>query len=206
MGKVVKAVTNPLGVLGNKDIVGGAKNLLFGKKVGPTNTILNPEDYEMKKNAVSMYNRGLQGLMQDQVAARLGRGARAQTNLMLRQNRQNTEDAQRRLSQLQAQRGMGNSSIGLGQALGLERDAIQRMGDIRSSEDARRRAEKTRASQALVNAASFGAGRTIDRRITEGGRKGGIAPLVGAGLGAAFGGPQGAQLGMSLGNAAQTMF
>lgn len=117
-------------------------------------------------------------------------------NKMLRAS---SGDSSKRLSQLISQRGMGSSSIGLGEQINQEQSLNDRIALNNASGSSRLKDllnEKMNSGTNLWNVkASQGPVQMQDIKQ----KQGGIAPLLGAGVGAAFGGPAGAQVGMGLG-------
>jgi hypothetical protein len=113
------------------------------------------------------------------------------------------DDATRRTRQLIAQRGMGGSSIGLGQEVNQKRSLMETLGLNSASREGRIRDMSIGNAQGRVNAgnslwnlkASQGPIQMTDVKY----RTGGLAGLIGAGVGGYLGGAQGAQAGMGIG-------
>lgn len=185
------------GIIGKK-----AGDILLGKKdPGTPDQVIDlgdPTGREFQRQLISKYGEGIN---KDTSAL-----ARLQTTQQESQALQNLQDQQRKLDQAVAQRGLGRSSVGLSQALGAQQGAQEKIAAIRANEPML--AEQMR--QQNLNFATSGINQILNEQGQskifkmgrEGGqRTGGLAPLVGAGLGAYFGGAQGAQAGMGIGNA-----
>lgn len=117
-------------------------------------------------------------------------------NKMLRGS---SEDASRGLKSMIAARGMGNSSVGIGEQLRLDKTLNDRIALNNASSGSRLKdllAEKMNLGQTMFGVKTS-QGPIQMQDIKQ--KQGGLAPLVGAGLGAYFGGAQGAQVGMGLG-------
>lgn len=127
------------------------------------------------------------------------------------------EDQLRRQQQLAAQRGLGRSSIGIGQALGLQRDVAEKLAQQRASIGQMRpmlerqlaNEELQRRMGAFQRLGGAFANVPLQREYImpiKAQRRGGIADLLGRGLGAVVGakagGPQGAMIGSQLGGVA----
>lgn len=190
VGKVVKTVTAPL----------GGEDLLFGKYRGA-----DPEAADIKR----MKLRGLKA--QSKVLGELEKGdktagkrAGAQLRRETRALRGAAGDAQRRIQELVARRGIQGSSIGLAQEVGQQRKLAEQLGGLQASLPERIEALKQRNLQQRLAAGGqlAGSAGAVPIRF-RGGREGGIAPLLGAGIGAYAGGAGGAQAGMGIGQAAQ---
>lgn len=117
-----------------------------------------------------------------------------------------SQDAIARTRQLVAQRGMGNSSVGLGTEVNQQRQLSDKLALNNASGVSRLRDMQIQNGQGLMNAGSGlfqtkiqGQQNLQMQDIKK--RQGGLAGLVGAGVGGYYGGAQGAQTGMALGNA-----
>jgi hypothetical protein len=205
MGSAVSSIGRAVG-----GVLGGAGDVLFGKKVtegGETasQAALNQLALKQSKEAGKLRTLGFKRLRaevgQDPsgiVAAQVGREASA--------TRAGLADAQRRLQGLVARRGLGQSSIGLSQEVGLQRRGAQQLAELQASIPERQRGFRQLQTQRLLSAAGGRQGFTPFQPKRTG-RKGGLAPLIGAGIGfAATGSPAGAQLGLGIGQAAQGSF
>lgn len=111
------------------------------------------------------------------------------------------DDAVRRTRQLVSQRGLSGSSIGLGQ----EVNQAKQLNDKLSMNNASYRSrlgdlykDQMATGQGLFNLKTAAAQSGLQMQNTKY-RSGGLAPLVGAGVGAYFGGAQGAQAGAGIG-------
>jgi hypothetical protein len=190
-------------------IGGGLKDTLFGKQQtigGETESqaALNRLALQQAKESGKIRTLGFKRLKEESEAGaknlaviQAGREARA--------TRSGMADAQRKLQGLVARRGLSGSSIGLGQEVGIQRRGAERLAQIQASIPERAREMRQQQTDRLLSAAG---GRQVFQQAApkQTGRRGGLAPLLGAGIGAAFGGPAGAQLGLGIGQAAQGSF
>lgn len=167
MGGATKAVGGGL-----KSITGGASDLLLGKKQPGVKDHYMALDPAQKK-ALAKYE-GFLDKDTDQMA---------ENSLALQENlaRTNAGDLERKATGLVAQRGLGNSSVGLNAIINSTRGLNDKIMEIRSS------APGLKHSLALenLNAASGGIGNILNSRAfvqgQAGGRQGGLAaPLIGA--------------------------
>lgn len=114
--------------------------------------------------------------------------------------RTGAQDAVRKTNQLMAQRGLKNSSLGLGAITGITRDMGDKIGEVRSRLPGLQYDLKTQnlnnATNGLQNILNS---RTFIQGTPGGQRTGGLAPLIGAGIGGAYGGAGGAQAGLGIG-------
>lgn len=114
-----------------------------------------------------------------------------------------SQDATNRTRQLIAQRGIGNSSIGLGQQVNQERDLNQKLAMNSASGMERLRGllndQMQTGNQLMAPKMAQGPVQMADVKK----RSGGMAALVGAGLGYAAGGSAGAQIGAGIGQSYQ---
>jgi|DEB0MinimDraft_3_1074331.scaffolds.fasta_scaffold00643_12 hypothetical protein len=131
------------------------------------------------------------------------------------------EDQLRQLKEMTARRGLGNSSIGIGAALGVNRDIGQRMAqaraDIRGGESLlgqdisrQQAADRMRALQgASAGIGSILSGMPVQRNMYQQQRDqtvrgpgliNALAPIGGALIGGKLGGAQGAAVGMQAGS------
>jgi hypothetical protein len=148
------------------------------------------------ENLSAVYNEDPSGVVNSQIA---------QENRMMRGAAQ---DAINRTRQLVAQRGMSNSSIGLGQEVNQQRQLSNQLGMNQASGIQRLRDMKIENGQGLMNT-----GTGLFQTKIQGNqnlqmqdikrRQGGLAPLVGAAIGGYLGGPGGAQVGMGAGQTYQ---
>lgn len=116
------------------------------------------------------------------------------------------EDAKRRMQQMMAQRGLGNSSIGLGQTLNIDREAARKKALIGASLGERERNLRLQGIQNLMSANSPMLGLNPGGMYNPGGRKGGLAGIAGAAIGGSMGGVGGAQLGAGIGQGLSSVF
>lgn len=188
------------GVLSNfgvKGGIGGLKDVLLGRKdkgVADRYLALDP----LQKDALGKYGDQL-NVNTDQMA----KNAVAGQERMIQTG---AADAERNASKLIAQRGLGNSSVGLNALINTQRNTGDQINNVRAQLPGMQYDMKTKN---LDNATS-GIQNILNNRMfiqgrQGGGRTGGLAPLIGAGLGAAMAPPggqaAGAQMGMGLGNA-----
>lgn len=109
------------------------------------------------------------------------------------------QDASRGLAKMIASRGMQNSSIGIGQQIGLDKQLSDRMALNKASSSSRLKdllGEKMNVSNQMFGIKTS-QGPIQMQDIKQ--KQGGLAPLIGAGVGAYFGGAGGAQVGSGLG-------
>lgn len=172
-------------------VIGGAKDLLLGKKDPGTKDRYMPLDPSQKK-AMGQYKE-----MLDQT----GRMADFEGAQMENQIRSNAMDVGRKATDMVAQRGLGNSSVGLSAILNSTRDMGDRIATTRAALPGMRLDKLNNVSggiNSILNSRTFIQGR-------EAGRKGGLAPLIGAGVGGYMGGASGAQAGYGAGQALTQM-
>jgi hypothetical protein len=113
------------------------------------------------------------------------------------------QDATRRTRQLIAQRGMGSSSIGLGQEVNQSRNLNEKLAMNNASGMERLRGllgDQMKTGQQLM-APKMAQGPIQMQDLKQ--RSGGMASLLGAAAGGYFGGPAGAKIGAGLGQAYQ---
>ena len=123
-----------------------------------------------------------------------------QIDLENRAIRNASTDAARRTRELIAQRGMGSSSIGLGQEANMNRDLNEKLALNNASGLERLKGlygEQMQTGQGLFNTKLQGNQNLQMQDVKY--RTGGLAPLIGAGIGGYFGGAAGAQVGSGLG-------
>lgn len=184
-------------VTGGMMDTGGLSNLLMGKKAKGTKDSYVPLDATQTR-ALGQYN-SLLGQKTDQMAKNAIAGQENQI-------RANAQDAERKASQLVAQRGLGNSSVGLNAMINTTRNMGDQLGAARAKLPGLQYDMKVNN----LNTATNGIQNILTNRIFKQGtgstgRQGGLLPLIGGGLGAAFGGAAGAQVGMGMGQAATQM-
>lgn len=146
-------------------------------------SMLNSGAQELNDN---IYNNG-QNFVDNQISVE---------NKMLRSA---SDDALRRTRQLIAQRGMGNSSLGLGQEINQARSLSDRLAMNNASGMDRLKGlyEDKMNTGAKLFAVKQSQGPIQMQKIKT--REGGLATLTGAAVGGYFGGAQGAQAGAGLG-------
>lgn len=158
---------------GLKSVTNGASDLLLGKKQPNVKDHYMPLD-PLQKKALNKYGSYLDKDT-DQIA---------EHTLGLQENlaRTNAGDLERKATGLVAQRGLGNSSVGLNAIINSTRGLNDKIMEIRSS------APGLKHSMDLdnLNAASSGIGNILNNRTfvqgtPSAGRQGGLAaPLIGA--------------------------
>ena len=195
MGKSAKGiVSKPLDYGGNYGgMLGGAKDLLFGKKdKGTAGGYMALEGSQ--KKALGQYEK-LLDTNTDQLAKTMAVNQEKQI-------RAGAQDAERRASQLVAQRGLGGSAVGLNAMVNASRGMGDKIGAVRAQLPGMqydlRNKNLDNATRGIQNILT---NRVYQQGTPGGGRSGGLAPILGMGLGAAFGGPAGAQIGGGLGSA-----
>lgn len=118
------------------------------------------------------------------------------------------EDERRRLQDVIRQRGLGSSSVGLGQIAGQQRRLSENLANIRAQTPSLFRAEKERQQQLKFGRLSGLGGlsplQTPGGYMQDPAQRGGglfdLATTIGGGaIGAAYGGPMGAMLGAQMG-------
>jgi hypothetical protein len=171
---------------------GGLKDAILGKKdPGTPDEVIDlgsAQGRALQEKALGQYGEILNGGVQNQMAAQE------------RQVRTGAEDQARKAQELVSQRGLGNSSVGIGAILNAHRDLGDKVGAIRASEPMFKLQNLQNVTQGVNSIMNEQGQSKIFKLGQQGGqRKGGLAPLLGAGAGAYFGGPQGAQAGASMG-------
>lgn len=199
-----------------KKIEGGlSKDGLFGKKE-TTGGFASQTAQQLELDRLALSQAKESGEIRTMGLARLrgetkedaGQIARAQVARAQTGERASADDARRRLQSLVARRGLQGSSIGLGQEVGLQRSSAQRIAALQASTPERERAERQAQTGRLLAAGGspqrFRGPQFLGPKKTQ--RTGGLAPLIGAGVGAYFGGAAGAQVGAGVGQASGSVF
>ena len=197
-------VTNAVGLGGVADKIGSTltDGLLGKKDPGTPDEVIDladPNGRALQSRALNEYG---QFLNQDtkQLAAN-------QTQLQANQIRQNAEDGTMQAQKMVAQRGLGNSSVGLNAILNQKAGVADKLGANTAAEIGLANQMK----QQNLNFATGGINQILGEQgqskiFKQGqasqGRQGGLAPLIGGAVGAYVGGPAGAKVGMGLGQAA----
>jgi hypothetical protein len=184
-------------------IQGGLVNTLLGKKDPGTSDevidLADPTGRKFQSQAIGQYGDFLNQDTSQMAANQI----QAQNN----QIRQNAEDGTRQAQQLVAQRGLGNSSVGLNAILNQQSGVADKIGASNASQIGL----ENQMKQQNLNFATSGINQILNEQgqsklFKQGqaskGRQGGLMPLIGGAAGAYFGGPAGAQVGMGLGQAA----
>lgn len=209
MGKAVKAIAKPsvalgaMGIVGNK-LTGGMldKNpfgLLMGEKSAATpNEVIDmasPQGRAFQEQALGQYGKILG---EDTVANQIASQQDAA--------RQAFQDRTMQAQQAVAQRGLGGTSLGLNAILGQSGQLANQLGAIQASAPELRKQNLNFATGGINQIlGEQGQSRVLKMGQAAGPRTGGLAPLIGAGLGGIFGGPAGAQIGSSAGQYATQM-
>lgn len=184
MGAAVKGVQDA--VLGRKDPGSPAQQI----------NIASPEAQRLSTQAMQGY-----GDLLNQDTSQL---AANQTQQMMGQARQGAADQEMQAKQMVAQRGLGNTSLGLNAILNTKQDLGRQLGAIQANQPLLQNQLRMQNLQAAGGGISQlmgaqNAGQIYQPAVASRGRQGGLAPLLGAGLGASMGGPAGAQIGAGLG-------
>ncbi len=203
-----------------KSVTSKLKSGLFGSPGEDAKMGTIPLSESLKKNVEAGRAAQLSGLgalrsTLSEDPTELARSQAAAERLSsVRASRAAGEDTARRLQEQIAQRGMGTSSVGLAGLSNIRRQTAQDISRANVAEQLslpeRIRALRLQQAQGLIG----GAGQVLGQPGTEArtymqpatGGSGGLAPLLGAGLGAYFGGAQGAQIGAGLGKTASGTF
>lgn len=178
---------------------GGLSDLLFGRKAGGVSrSPLAAQAEALQKQTFDIQKTGLTAIQKQ--FGDVGGFVRREQGQALKQAQASAADQQRALQTRISQRGLGESSVGLGAQSGIDLALAQQKGAIgRSGAGLRQQA----VSGLLGQASGVGRGLNVPiafRNIAAR-RQGGISGALGAGIGGAFGGPQGAQIGASIGGA-----
>lgn len=202
MGSSIKSVTS------GKSLIPGAfdkgKELLLGKKDEGIADKTIGLDASLAK--VTEQGRGLQGQALTQYGDMLKSSVGGQMAAMERQARAGVEDQTRQAQKMVAQRGLGGSSLGLNTILNQSKGLSDQLGAIRGSEQQLKQQNLQNATGGINSIlGAQGAQTAFVQGTPGGGRKGGLAPLLGMAAGAAIGGPAGAQIGQGVGQAMTQM-
>lgn len=196
VGGIVGATMDPLNMSGEGGL-GGLGDLLMGKKDKGTPDSYVPLD-PLQMKVLGKYNQMLDtdtdGIAQNMVTQ--------QEN----QVRSMAGDTERKARDLVAQRGLGDSSVGLNAILGANRDTGEKINAVRSQLPTLQYDLKSKnLGTAAGGIQNIFANRIFKQGREGGGRTGGLMPLVGAGIGGLLGGPGGAMVGMQAGQYATQM-
>lgn len=197
------------GVTGGMSLAGN--DILFGKKAKDIKGSFAKEDprlAQLNKRAQTGRLSAITGFT-DEINRLRGQDVGALANLDLANREKQIggqfQDQIRRANQLSAQRGLGLSSIGLGQVLGAERNRSQALGDVRAQLPMLQEQYAQNRAQGLSQATS-GLGSVFNtlpiRQYTEGAkgqRGGGLLDVALTGAGLYYGGGRGAQAGQGIG-------
>lgn len=177
-------------------MVSGAKDLLFGKNqkagmVGQDKVLATH-----RRKAVRRYTKQMEDYIQaSKNPAQFERGE------MLREQRaigQGAEDSKRKLQEMMARRGMGGSSIGIGQALNIDRDVAEKKALLGAGLARRKREAELNRIKTIMGMQQLPMGLTPGGTYQQGGRQGGIASAIGAAAGGYYGGAAGAKAGAGI--------
>lgn len=184
----------------------GGKDLLFGKKDPGSPDRMLELDPSLKK--VVDQGRELQSKALSRFGSLLDKDMTGvQTSLAEKQIRQNMQDQQKRAQQLVSRSGLGSSSLGLRAMMEPTRGVQDKLTELRASQPLMQLQNLQNISGGVNSILGTpGAQRALIQGRESMGRQGGLAPLIGAGLGGLLGGPAGAQVGMGLGQASTQMF
>jgi hypothetical protein len=136
-----------------------------------------------------------------------GRIAQNQTDQQENQARQGVADSEMIARQNVAQRGLGNTSMGLNAINGANQNLGSKIGEIRAG----KLGLENQMQQQGLGLATHGVNAILGQQanakiyspaVASKGRQGGLMPLIGAGVGGYFGGAEGAKMGMGIGQAA----
>ncbi len=181
------------------------KDFLFGKKETTGGfTARTAEQEELDKIALEQarQSQDLRTAGVERLKEETGEGAaRAQIEREVAAGERATQDTQRRLRDVVAQRGLGRSSAGLGQEISLGQQQAQRAARTRASLPERQQSLTNRLLSAGGAQQQFRGQQWMGPVTTKRGG-GAIAPLMAVGgsvAGGIFGGPAGAQAGGTAG-------
>jgi hypothetical protein len=201
MGKAVDTV----GKVGTLGMVGNTSEMLLGKEDQGTADRRLSLDPSLR--AVTEKGRGLQQQALDQYESLLKKdlGGSAMAS-MERQARAGIEDQSRLANKMIAQRGMQGTAAGLTAAMAPQKELGEKLEALRANEGTIR-SNALGAASGGINAilGAQGAQSTYVMGQAGGGRKGGLAPLLGGVAGGIMGGAGGAQAGMGMGQVATQM-
>lgn len=173
---------------------------LFGGGTKTEVKVLNPNALKTKNYAMDTYRNAL-GKFQE-FADESPEFVKGQINREKAAANAANNDAQRRMKDMITRRGLGNSSIGLGQLNAMNKQTSNQIASIGASLGERMRAERGKSLGQLLGATSPGMGINVERTAQQKkkGGLGGLGTIIGTGAGAYFGGPQGAQVGAGIGS------
>ena len=181
----------------------GIQDALFGKKQGASKA--DPIAQDVRRVQLQALNTQEQGLGEMNKALAYDPSKRAAFDIA-RQKTLATSGLQDQRRELQAQiarRGLGNSSIGLNAALGLQKQTGDQVRQIEASRpQLQQQLAEQRANKFLQAGGNVMASQNapIQFRDVEGKRGGGISGLLGAAAGGLMtGSPQGAMAGYNIG-------
>lgn len=188
-----------------KGVFNDLKDVALGKETAATpNEVIDmasPEGRKLQEQLLGQYGQGIgkdvSGIAQQQVTA--------QENQVM----QNAADQKMRAEQLVAQRGLGRSASGIGAILSQQKGVNDQISAIRSQLPGlqeQMRQQNLNFATGGINQILGEQGQSKVLKMGQAATKsGGLAPLIGAAVGAKLGGPAGAQVGMNAGQYAQNM-
>lgn len=175
------------------------KSFLFGKKANEEGFATMPEDPAQAAARAEGYaaQRDAMNTLKGMPGAEQQAGIEGQSKINALSG--GLSDITRRIQQLQAQRGLSGTSIGMGQQIGAERNVQNKMADIQASLPERiRQLRESRALQ-MAQLGQGMVGSAGQQQVYQNTRQGGFLPAImkagGAAAGAAFGGAMGAKAG-----------
>lgn len=177
--------------MGLGDLLGGKEKTIKKDPLADDINSSGKQGLSMLKSGAAGLNKFFYSNPQDSVNAQID-----SENKMLRSS---SQDAIRKTRDMVAQRGMGNSSIGLGEEIN--------QGRVLSDKLALNKATGLDRIRSLLNEQMNTGSQLFNVKSSQGPiqmqdvkyKTGGIAPLLGAGVGGYLGGASGAQVGMGLG-------
>jgi len=177
----------------------GVKNLLFGKK-----TQSDPEIAGLRANlrqGIGIQSQGLTKL--DEFGKQdFGGVARAEVAQEGRLARGSAQDRLRQLRGTLARRGLSGTSLGLSGEKAVSTNLASTLSAQNASTSGRIRNFKLQQLRELLSQSGGVINKSPVKLRRGGGRRGGLAPLIGAGIGALAGGGSGAKVGLGVGQAA----
>jgi hypothetical protein len=185
-------------------VLGGAKNILKGKEVTyKRDPLAGNINMQAKKGLNSFISPASAELRK--IYANPQQAINNQIGLENKLMRGASEDAARKTQELIAQRGMGTSSIGLGQEIGAHKQLSEKMAINNASYNDRFKDLQNERMQTGMNLFGLKTAQGPIQMQNINTRKGGMAQLIGtvggAAAGGMMGGPQGAQTGAQVGSA-----
>lgn len=170
VGKVLGTVTGTLtkGPLGDS---------LFGEKdpgvAASTANIYNSDQQKLLDNTTNQY----QDLLNKNSQIAQNQGAQMENQILA-----NADDQERKAQQIVAQRGLGNSSVGLNAILGAKKNTSDQIAGVRAGLPGMQLDNLNKINSGIGNLLGTQSGGTIyNKAQASTGRDGGLAPLLVAG-------------------------